>query len=159
LDPNQPRIPNNPFWIYPLDVLEIKCEITTYAKDALFRGIHAHFMNLELYIKDDNSGLYRTTKFDKRRNLPFRYSQYIQFRSNRPIRQSYSIAISQTVPVLYLSSDVDAAHKELEMLVSVLQSNGFQRHRLICNITKFLRENTFPGIKYEISSLLQKFRY
>jgi len=159
LDPNQTRTPDNPYWVYPLDVLEIKCEIVDFAKDNPIKGLRAHFMNLDVTIKDDNSGSFQTAKFDKRRDLPFHYSQYIQFRSNRPIRQSYSIAVSQTVPILYLSSNSDAAHNELEILIATLQSNGFQRKRLLSNILEFLQGNSFPGLKFKLSTLLDKFRY
>ena len=35
LDPNSERVPSNPFWIYPLHIVEIKSEIDGY-------GMHAH---------------------------------------------------------------------------------------------------------------------
>jgi len=139
--------------------LEIKCEITGFASDNPLRGIKAHFMNLDINVLDNDSGIYQTSKFDKRRELPFQYSQYIQFRSNRPIQQSYSIAISQTVPILYLSSNITATYNEIEALIATLQGNGFQRPRLLDNIIKFLRENSFPGLKFQLPLLLDRLRY
>lgn len=159
LDPNQARTSENPYWVYPLNVLEIKCEVAKFAQNNPLKGIRAHFMNLDITIKDDESGSYQTAKFEKRRDLPFQYSQYIHFRSNRPIRQSYAIAVSQTVPILYLSNNVEAAHKELELLIATLQNNGFQRNRLLGNINQFLQKNTFPGIKFDLPALLDILRY
>lgn len=158
LSPSQIRTPDNPFWIYPLDVLEIKCEVSDFAKDAPERGIKAHFMNLEISIDENQPGLYQTAKFDKRRALPFKFTQYIRFRSNRPIRQSYSIPVSQTVPILYLSSTFSAALFEIEKLILTLQENGFQKPQLICTITRFLEENAFPGLKFDLSTLIEHLR-
>lgn len=64
LDPSQPRTPSNPFWIYPLHVLEIKPEVEKFATDDPHRGISAHFLNVQfdLHLKDPNCFLIR--KFD-----------------------------------------------------------------------------------------------
>lgn len=154
LDPEQPRTNENPFWIYPLNVIEIKCEVTRYAQDNPTRGLAAHFMNLEISISDDVTGSFETCKFDKRRELPFSYTQYIKFKSNRPIRQSYSVAVSQTVPILYLSSSVQAALREINILINTMTTNGFQCHRLHETIIRFLTNGHFPGIKFDIQALI-----
>lgn len=86
LSPLQERTRDNPYWIYPLNVLEIKPEVTQYSTLDPTRGISANFMNLQISITDDNSGTYTTQKFDKRRTLPFKYTQYIMFKSNQPIK-------------------------------------------------------------------------
>jgi hypothetical protein len=48
LSPAQPRTDNNPFWIYLLEVLEIKPEVTTYDSSNPLRRISANFMNVTL---------------------------------------------------------------------------------------------------------------
>jgi len=151
----QERSVDNPFWIYPLEVLEIKCEVTKYSDNDPSRGILANFMNMEIAITDHLSGVYTTQKYDKRRTLPFEYTQYIKFRSNRPIKQSYSIAVSQTVPILYISSTVDAASREIKMLISTLVGNGFFESRLKRTIRQFLLSNSFPGLKFQIQLLIE----
>jgi len=158
LSPHQERDKDNPFWIYPLDVLEIKCEVTRYSDTNPSKGIQASFMNMEIHISDEVTGTYRTCKYDKRRTLPFSYSQYIRFHSNRPIKQTYSIAVSQTVPILYVSSSVDAALKEIRLLIHTLKGNGFYEPRLLKNILQFLSTNSFPGVKFDIQQLITTLR-
>ena len=70
-------------------------------------------MNLEILLSEAQLGRYEMCKFDKRRSLPFSYSQSLKFKSNHPIKQSYSIVVSQTIPVLYLSSTEAAAIIEI----------------------------------------------
>jgi len=94
-----------------LDVLVIKSEVDTFSSSEPNRGIKAHFMNLEISLSESESGVYETCKFDKCRALLFVYTQYIKFKSNRLVKQSYSIAISQTIPILYLSSSIQAAER------------------------------------------------
>jgi len=65
LDPMQARTPDNPFWIYPLDTLEIKCEIAGYATNNTLKGIRAHFMNLDINVLNNDSGGYQTSKYNK----------------------------------------------------------------------------------------------
>ena len=81
LTPEQSRVPENPYWIYPLEVLEIKCEIKKFDPNQPFRGIHAHFMNLDIQLLQPEQALseYTLYKYDKRRELPFSYTQYIMF--------------------------------------------------------------------------------
>jgi hypothetical protein len=67
----QPRTPENPFSEYPLDVLEIKCEVSKYDEATPSRGIQVHFMNLEISVMDSSIGIFATCKYDKRRMLPF----------------------------------------------------------------------------------------
>jgi len=158
LSPQQERTSDNPFWIYPLNVLEIKPEVSQYSSSDPSRGICANFMNLQICIVDDNSGSYTTQKFDKRRTLPFKYTQYIKFKSNRPIKQSYNIAVSQTVPILYISSSVEAAFKEIMLLILTLKANGFLESRLRQIIRQFLCSNSFPGLKFDSQTLIDMLR-
>lgn len=161
LDPQQPRRQDNPFWIYPLNVLEIKCEVSEFALDNSKRGVHAHFMNLDIQInwKSGDSGSYELCKYDKRRQLPFAYTQYIKFASNRPVNQSYGIAISQTVPIIYLSSTMELALQEIQLLIDVMTQNGFNKNQVRTRITKFLCQGSFPGAKFSINDLIVNIRY
>lgn len=159
LSPSQARTPDNPFWVYPLDMLEIKSEVDKFAANDPMRGIKAHFMNLEICLSEPLHGAYETCKYDKRRALPFRYTQYIMYRSNRPIKQSYSILVSQTVPILYLSSTSEAATKEVELLIKTMIKNGFQEKRLRHLVSTFLTNNSFPGLKFQLEDLIKATRY
>ena len=153
LSPQQERLPTNPYWIYPLHVLEIKCEVVKYSELNPMKGILANFMNLEIRVSEKDPKAYSIRKFDKRRSLPFPYTQYIKFHSNRPIKQSYSIAVSQTVPILYVSSSIEAATEEIQLLVNTLVNNGFYEPRLRRTICEFLSRNPFPGLKFDIQQL------
>jgi hypothetical protein len=154
LDPNSKRVPSNPFWIYPLDIVEIKIEVDRFSTQFPLRGTSAHFMNMQITIFNEKDGLFRTHKFDKRRNLPFQYAQFLQFRSNRSVSQSYNIIQSQTFPILYLSNNVHDVVNELEFLLQVLTTNGFRPHRLKQLLIKFIRLGSFPELKYDILEVL-----
>jgi hypothetical protein len=153
LDPQQPRVQDNPFWIYPLGVLEIKEETTEFSTTHPGKGIKAHFMNAELHINELDPCSYNLRKFDKRRDLPFMYTQYIKFHSNRAVQQAYNIVISQVLPILYISNSNTAALEEIGCLVDTMSSNGFQRIRLLKIITRFLLKGTFPEAKLDIPNL------
>lgn len=62
LSREQPRTLNNPYWIYPLSVLEIKEETTSFDPLDPTRGITAHFMNVKISISDSVPGLYTYKK-------------------------------------------------------------------------------------------------
>lgn len=100
LDPAQPRNLDNPLWIYPLDIIEIKPEVSQFSQESPKHGIIAHFI---VHVYEETSGQYIMRKFYKIRDLPFTYTQFIMFKSNRPIKQAYNVIISQTVLILYLS--------------------------------------------------------
>jgi hypothetical protein len=154
LSPDQPRVANNPFWIYPLDVLEIKEEISTFSQNIPDKGISAHFMNTEILVNEMDPRLYTFRKYDKRRNLPLVYSQYIKFHSNRAVHQAYNIAISQLLPILYISnSDSDAA-EEIQVLIKTMCNNGFQQPRLLAIIKRFLSKGPFPHSQLDIQNLI-----
>lgn len=127
LDPTQPRTMNNPYWIYPLHILEIKTEVSNFSLANPSYGVTAHFMNVLMSISNEDSGVFTLQKYDKRRELPFTYTQYIKFNSNRPVKQAYNVIVSQTVPILYLSNDVHLTRREIETLISTLEHNGIRR--------------------------------
>lgn len=125
LDPNSERIPSNPYWIYPLGIVEIKSEIDRFSTIFPQRGTSAHFMNIQISIINEVEGVFRTHKFDKRKNLPFQYSQFLEFKSNRSVSQSYNIIQSQAFPILYLSNNEHDALNELEFLLMILTKMVF----------------------------------
>ena len=59
LSPGQVRSLDNPYWIYPLDILEIKEEINVFSDLNPTRGLAAHFMNVQFFSKRcQPTGLY-----------------------------------------------------------------------------------------------------
>jgi hypothetical protein len=154
LSPLQPRTQDNPYWIYPLNVLEIKEETTSFSQETPRKGIHAHFMNVELRVNEANLVLFSFRKFDKRRSLSFAYTQYIKFHSNRAVYQAYNIVISQMLPILYISNYDSAAIDEIKILISTMCSNGFQRTRLMTIIKRFLLKGPFPGCQVDIQNIV-----
>lgn len=155
LDPNADRVSTNPYWIYPLGIVEIKSEIDRFSVAFPQRGTSAHFMNMQISIINEVDGVFRTHKFDKRRNLPFEYSQFLQFRSNRSVSQSYNIVQSQAFPILYLSNNIYDVLNELEYLLQALTTNGFRRHRLKSRLIKFLRTGSFPALKFDLLQVIE----
>ena len=128
--------------------MQIKPEVTTYDTRNPLRGISANFMNITLEINETSE--YMIRKHDKRRSLPFSYTQFLKFRSNRPIRHSYNIIISQVLPILYVSNSVHYAAQEIELLMAIMVSNGFQEQRLRHLVLEWLKVNNFPLTKFSI---------
>jgi hypothetical protein len=153
LSPDQVRNEDNPFWIYPLNVLEIKEETSSFSHHTPTRGLSAHFMNAEFILNEQDPDLFMYQKYDKRRGLPFVYTQYIKFRSNRAVHQAYSIAISQVLPILYISNSEPAALEEIQTLISTMSANGVHKPRLIRNIRNFLDKGSFSGIQVDIQKI------
>jgi len=149
----QPRIESNPFWIYPLDILTIKEETAQFSSIDPERGISAHFMNVEITVHENDPHGYNFRKYDKRRSLPFKYTQYIKFQSNRPIHQAYNIPISQVLPVLYISSTDSAATEEIITIIETMTNNGFKRDRLLRSIRRFLSNGPFPAVRIDIQNI------
>jgi hypothetical protein len=84
LDPHNHRMDDNPFKVYPLNIVQIKPQVIKYDANFLSKNIKANFMNLHIHINQNNN-LVRLWKYDKRRELPFYYDQFMKFHSNRPI--------------------------------------------------------------------------
>jgi spore germination protein YaaH len=82
------------------------------------------------------------------------YTQYIKFHSNRAVHQAYSIAVSQVLPILYISNTEPGALEEIQTLMSTMCANGFQKERLIKIISNFLNKGTFPGIQVDIKKIV-----
>lgn len=118
-------------------------------------GIKTHFMNVLLTVTNEESGAFIMQKYDKRRDLPFSYSQFIKFKSNKPVKQAYNVVISQTVPILYLSSTHDVALQEINALFTILFANGFRLAKLQQIVIKFLTSNHFLALRFDKDQLLQ----
>jgi hypothetical protein len=138
LSPDQPRTEDNPFWIYHLNVVEIKEETSIFSQISPGKRLAAHFMNAKFIANVIDPRLYRFCKFDKRRNLSFAYTQYIKFHSNRDVYQAYNIVILQILLILYISDTNSATIKEIRILISTLSNNGFQQQRLLAITKRFL---------------------
>lgn len=159
LDPKQPRTPDNIFWIYPLDIIEIKLEVIQISYVSPKHGIWAYFMNVLIHVYEETSGQYIMRKFDKRRYLPFKYTQFIMFKSNKPVKQTYNVIISQMIPILYLSFNVYVAAQEVAILFLTLSSNGFRIQKLRQTMILFLLNNHFPALKFGKYSPTQRYVY
>jgi hypothetical protein len=154
LSPAQPRHEDNPFWIYPLNILDIKEKTVAFSLSDPQRGLVAHFMNVEIFAHETIPEAYMFQKYDKRRALPFQYTQYIKFSSNRPVRQAYNICISQVLPILYLSNTNEAAIREIRCLIHTMCRNGFKQSRLISTICQFLENGPFPASHVQIEQII-----
>ena len=93
-------------------------------------------------------------KYDKRRALPFKYTQFIKFHSNRPVRNAYNIILSQVLPILYLSNSVQAAVDEIIELICTLTRNGFLEDRLRSKVISWLNDGHFPGTKVDVHGII-----
>ena len=104
-------------------------------------------------ISNEDHGLFTHQKFDKRRDLPLSYTQYIKFNSNRPIKQAYNIIISHTIPILYLSSDMMLAKQEISKLISTLVGNGFQKSKLLLLVIITMSKINYSVVTFEVKDL------
>jgi hypothetical protein len=154
LSPDQSRNEDNPYWIYPFNVLEIKEEISEFSQADPRKGITTQFINAEFRVNETIPQHFSFCKFDKRRSLPFTYIQYIKFASNRSVHQAYNIAISQVLPILYISSTDSAASEEVCNLINTKCNNGFYKPRVIKTITSFLLKGIFPGIRVDVQRII-----
>lgn len=154
LQPLSPRLPTCPFWIYPLPIVEIQTELDATREDLPDWGLAGHFLNVKIEITNFTLGIYQSTKFDKRRLLLFQFQQYIHFKLNRPVLQSYNIIISQIIPILYMCNSVLAAYEELQVLLDTLHTNGFFRLRLAKLVYRVYTTEAFPGICFQLIDLI-----
>lgn len=86
LDPNQPQVNDNPYWIYPLNILKIKKETSNHSLLGSNSIPTVHFINVEVSLNYSNPAAFSFKKYDKRRTFPFQYTLYIKFQSNRLVR-------------------------------------------------------------------------
>lgn len=93
-------------------------------------------------------------KFDKRRALPFAYTQFIKFNSNRPVRNAYNVIISQVLPILYLSNNDQSAIDEILLLLHIMERNGFQRQQLLNKVRSWLAHGHFPASRVNLVTIL-----
>lgn len=119
--------------------------------DNLRWGIDAHFLSIRIIITNTILGMFNTQKYDKRRLLPFRFQQYICFRSSKPMQQGYNIVLSQTLPILYTTNSTQWALSKVQTMVNIFVENGFQSPRLYMMILNFCSIEFFHGIGFSIN--------
>lgn len=148
LDKEQQRIPDNPFWIYPLNLLEIKpTSSIPIPVEGQRETTTADFLDTSFIWEDDHNVHFR--KFDKRRDLDFQAVKYISLASNRPVRQSYKVMVSQLIPIIYRHSQEQECAAEISTLISDFANNGFEKDRLWDLACKTMKSRTFPGSKVD----------
>lgn len=135
-------------------MLEIKPEIEKFDKLEPLRGISAHFMNLQFDLNLGNPSGFMIRKYNKRRDLPFAYTQFIKFKSNRPVRNAYNVIISQVLPILYLSNNDQSAIDEIMLLIYIMERNGFQRAQLLHKVHSWLAHGYYPASRVNIVTIL-----
>lgn len=117
-------------------------------------GLVGNFLNVKIEITNFALGLYQSTKFDKCPLLPFPFQQYIQFKSNRPILQSYNIVLSHVIPILYMFNKADAGFQEIGIVLHTLQMNGLCRQCLTRLFYAFVQHKTSQGLDLKQQILL-----
>ncbi len=153
LDPTQPRVPSNPYWIYPLHILEIKPTVEAFSvgmfgEERVPIGVHTTFLHFECnLVLPGVAGGYEFRRRNKALALDFPVALFIRYFSNRPPVAVLNVAISHLVPYLYISSTRQFAETSLNELVSCLVRNGVPRVQLLRKLRKFitLQANNFPG--------------
>ena len=142
---------DNPKWIYPLHIIQLKPTATYHnhiTTNAVF--LCAKFTLHRPFIGNFSSSI--NWKKDK---LPCNNVSYLFLKSNRPIKQCYNVCISQVVTILYAASHCFLAFQDLNKLIYLLKNNGFHKNTLIHIIYSYILENEFPGIHFDKSLLLK----
>jgi len=150
-NPQVPRTADNPFWIYPLDILSITVEVDKwfpYDNPWLF-GQQVNFLSTTLMASGEN-GTFTLRRYIKRASLPFSTVQFISFKSNRPISDVLSTPLSQVLPYLYVNSDVASAQETIVGLIDYLvRYKGYPRKALLRRVTRALTDGQYPGLLYD----------
>ncbi|EFJ09726.1 hypothetical protein SELMODRAFT_427748 [Selaginella moellendorffii] len=131
LDPDQVESEGNPFWIYPLRFLAMQNEMDNpfVNTDGSLVNLSAHFLSLQIQIIRVD-GTFLTTKYDKRRSLPFKVSLYIHRDSNRPVANSSKVILGQVFALFYLINTAGGVVLEIDNLVECFVEKGFHRYAL-----------------------------
>ncbi|EFJ04611.1 hypothetical protein SELMODRAFT_432251 [Selaginella moellendorffii] len=131
LDPDQVESEGNPFWIYLLRFLAMQNEMDNplIGTDGSLMNLSAHFLSLQIQVIRVD-GTFLTTKYDKRRSLPFKVSLYIHRDSNRPIANSSKVILGQVFALFYLINTASGIILEIDNLVECFVEKGFHRYAL-----------------------------
>ena len=157
-DKNQPRTENNPFWIYPLHILELKPELVCSTADATgyndhdpLSGACINYLSFTLTLDDPGTlfSTYTLRRYVKRRTLPFPTMQYVFYNSNRPVSSVMGIATSQLLPILYVHSSAEGATSELADLVRQLVHRNFPYRKLCRQLQDKLCNDPYPGLRFD----------
>ena len=158
MNPSAACTDDNPYWIYPLHILNIKPEVLDWLHSATGEwkpGIKCNYLNFTLTVLDHETGSFSLTRYVKRRELPFPTTQYLLFHSNRPVRLVYGVVSSQLVPILYVHSTAASASIELRELVHILvDRKGFPMWKVRSLISQALkRDSNYPGLLYDVADM------
>ena len=151
LNPDQPCVKDNPLWIYPLHIIQLKHTnqfIYGLPSETVF--LCTKFLLTKPFLGDYNSSLH--WKKDK---LPCNNVSYLFLDSNRPINQCYNICISQLLPIMYSASHCFLAYQDIFKLIHTLAKNGFYNLKLINICIKHISTNNYPGLRFNKNLLLQ----
>ena len=157
LDPEQPRLAENPYWIYPLDILEIKPTVeafipSTFWGEAVELGILTSFLHFECNIlRPGVPGGYEYRRRDKSTALGFAVLHFIHYFSNRPPVAILNVAVSQLVPYLYICSNLQLAEAAVGMLIQRMLNNGTPRAKLLRRLRNFInaQAGNLPGLRFD----------
>ena len=151
MDPSQPLTSSNPYWIYPLHIIQLKLTSTTCKEITL----QSTFLCVTVKLTKPFIGSYTSRINWKKDKLPCNNISYIFLHSNRPRNQSYNVAISQVMPIIYSASSAFLAYLDILKLVELFHNNGFKQFHLHKIIINFLKTNSFPGIRFKIELLIE----
>lgn len=153
LDPSQPRENSNPFWIYTLQIIQLKNTTKMSGKLTL----STTYLCTSIQLTKPFIGKYSTCLEWKKDKLPCKNVSYIFAHSNRPKNQSYNMCISQVLPILYSASNPVNAFLDLRKPIDLFHANGFRKKHLYRIVRNTLQTNTFLGIRFDVQVLINLF--
>jgi hypothetical protein len=133
-------------WIYPacLQIKETTCE-------------QGQVVFLDILTRHHADGSYSMQTFRKESKLPFTPVKFCRLASNRPSKACYNVLIGLIRSAMYHCSSPAKAAQDIFALIKAFQGNGFKRtalHKLVLNT---LKQNTYPGLRYEASAVSRLF--
>lgn len=153
MDPSQPLLNSNPYWIYPLHIIQLKNTTTMCGNLTL----NTSFLCTSISLISPFFGNYQFGLIWRKDKLPWRNISFIFANSNRPRNQSYNVCISQILPIIYSASCPKMAFFDTLKLVSLFEKNGFKPNQLYHIILKFLNTSFFLGLRFDIQLLVSLF--
>ena len=151
LNENEPCTNDNPKWIYPLHIIQLK-PTASYHNHITTNAV---FLCAKFTLHRPLIGNFSSSINWKKDKLPCNNVSYLFLKSNRPIKQCYNICIWQVVTILYAASHCFLAFQDLNKLIYLLENNGFHKNTLIHIIYSYILENEFPRIHFDKSLLLK----
>ena len=150
LDPSQPLSQSNPYWIYPLHIINLK--LTSIVMDSI--TLSTTYLCSIIELSKPFIGFYTSKIHWKKDKLPCNNISSIFLHSNRPRNQCYNVVLSQIIPIVYSASSSLIAYLDILKLIDLFIKNGFKKRRLFTIILNFLKSNSFPGIRFDVLILI-----